>query len=76
MENDFKECSECASKPGMPTLCESCLHNRTLIERLKMQLKFTNWTVDAYMKLASHLWPVVRLLVANMEREANEKKET
>jgi hypothetical protein len=32
---DFWECVECASKPGGPTLCESCYRNRDAIERLK-----------------------------------------
>lgn len=32
---DFKECSDCARKPGTPTLCEACLNNRGLIYRLK-----------------------------------------
>ncbi len=32
---DFQECPECSAKTGMPTLCESCLHNRGLIAILK-----------------------------------------
>lgn len=32
---DFKECPECSQKTGMPTLCESCLHNRDLISKLR-----------------------------------------
>ena len=32
---DFMECSVCIVQPGMPPLCKSCLHNRTLIDRLK-----------------------------------------
>ena len=34
--DDFKECAECAKKPGTPPLCPSCLHNRELISRLKI----------------------------------------
>lgn len=33
--DDFKECATCAAKPGAPTLCESCLHNRRVIFILK-----------------------------------------
>lgn len=33
--NDFMECDTCAAKPGSPALCKGCLHNRTLIDRLK-----------------------------------------
>ena len=31
---EFKECASCRAKPGSPTLCESCLHNRTTINVL------------------------------------------
>lgn len=30
----FMECAECNAKPGSPPLCESCLHNRGVVERL------------------------------------------
>lgn len=29
----FMECSACRVKPGSPTLCDGCLHNRAVIER-------------------------------------------
>lgn len=32
--NKFMECDTCRAKPGAPTLCEGCLHNRAVIERL------------------------------------------
>ncbi len=32
---DFQVCPECSAKPGMPILCESCLHNRDLISKLR-----------------------------------------
>lgn len=35
---NFKECKECASKPGTPDLCESCLRNRDLIFELENTL--------------------------------------
>lgn len=34
MNYEFIECETCAAKPGMPTLCKGCLHNRTVIDRL------------------------------------------
>ena len=37
MENEFKECESCAKKPGSPTLCGSCLHNRSLVTKLKQE---------------------------------------
>lgn len=30
----FLECDTCRAKPGSPTLCKGCLHNRSLIESL------------------------------------------
>ena len=32
---DFKECDECAAKPGSPYLCAGCINNRSVIEYLK-----------------------------------------
>ena len=32
---DSMECSICAAKPGSPTLCRSCLHNRDMITKLR-----------------------------------------
>lgn len=31
----FWECDECASKPGSPTLCRGCLHNRRVIDGIR-----------------------------------------
>ena len=35
---EFVECSSCAAKPGAPTLCESCLSNRAVIQQFKQQI--------------------------------------
>lgn len=35
----FKECAICAAKPGAPTLCPACLHNRATIDRLLAALR-------------------------------------
>jgi len=29
------ECDTCRAKPGSPTLCLGCLHNRNVIEQLE-----------------------------------------
>lgn len=29
---EFQECSYCAAKPGSPTLCAPCLHNRAALD--------------------------------------------
>lgn len=31
---EFMECDTCRAKPGSPYLCQGCLHNRALIDRL------------------------------------------
>lgn len=31
---EFWECAECRAKPGSPTLCASCQHNRSAINEL------------------------------------------
>ena len=35
----FMECAACAAKPGMPALCQSCLTNRSTIERLQAEIR-------------------------------------
>jgi len=34
---EFAECAACAAKSGSPTLCAACLHNRTAINRLRVE---------------------------------------
>lgn len=38
----FKECAQCADKPGSPQLCESCLNNRAVIYRLKNAVRYVS----------------------------------
>ena len=35
--SEFAECESCAAKPGSPTLCPACLHNRTTINELRTE---------------------------------------
>lgn len=35
--DEFAECETCAAKPGSPTLCATCLHNRATINRLRAE---------------------------------------
>lgn len=37
MIDSFTECATCAAKPGSPTLCSACLHNREAIHRLRRE---------------------------------------
>lgn len=39
MKMEFKECDGCSAKPGSPTLCKSCLHNRQVISDLNKDFK-------------------------------------
>lgn len=34
-QGEFVECEKCRCKPGMPILCETCLHNRKVIYDLQ-----------------------------------------
>ena len=36
---EFIECDTCREKPGSPTLCQGCLHNREVIGELKRRQK-------------------------------------
>ena len=35
---EFRECDTCRAKSGSPSLCDGCLHNQRLINRLLGQL--------------------------------------
>ena len=35
------ECETCRNKPGTPSLCAACVHNRMLVIRLKNKIKGT-----------------------------------
>ena len=34
---EFAECATCAAKPGSPTLCRACLHNRATVNQLRAE---------------------------------------
>lgn len=38
-EGEFWECKTCRVKPGSPTLCDSCLHNRRVIGDLQKRVR-------------------------------------
>lgn len=39
MQRDFMECDNCRAKPGSPTLCQGCLHNRRVMNNLREEIK-------------------------------------
>ena len=47
---EFKECAECSAKPGSPTLCDSCLHNRSTINKLNNQQLNAEKTITGLVK--------------------------
>ena len=57
----FKECETCRSKPGMPSLCEGCLHNRRWIEYYEEKLEKKPFYIQDYLWLA---WLLVPTTVA------------
>lgn len=36
---ELAECATCSAKLGSPTLCAACYKNRTMIDRLKKEIK-------------------------------------
>lgn len=46
MELRFIECVPCKSQPGSPLLCESCLNNRAVIDRLSRAVDLTQRLID------------------------------
>jgi len=38
-ENNYMPCGECSKQMGAYNLCESCLHNRTVIDHLKAKIE-------------------------------------
>lgn len=41
-DGEYAECKDCADKPGSPTLCDVCLHNRALVGRLQEENRKLN----------------------------------
>ncbi len=58
----FMECSDCASKPGMPTLCKSCLHNRGVIARLEGQQKHLALVLKKFAELIERHSTFIKVL--------------
>lgn len=42
----YKECKACSEKPGSPTLCEACFHNRSIVNQLKTELEFYRLIIE------------------------------
>lgn len=47
MDDEARECTACSSKPGSPTLCPACWHNRGLVGLLKERVRKLDGQVDA-----------------------------
>ena len=69
-KDQFRECAACA-KPGAPTLCSSCHHNRELISRLDRE-KATSIVKIAHKKIVAQLCYVLSLLLNVIEASARE----
>lgn len=42
----FMLCETCSSKPGIPVLCKSCLHNREVIYRLASRIEDLEYEIE------------------------------
>lgn len=48
MNPDYRECASCAAKPGAPRLCDACLHNRRIVDRLRALERLAQRWADAH----------------------------
>lgn len=46
MEMQFTECIPCSKKAGIPTLCEPCIKNRSVISDLQTRLDGSRKPID------------------------------
>jgi hypothetical protein len=66
----FTECPQCAAKPGQPSLCESCLRNRSVILRLERQLEEAREEAAANMHALNTVRNMASAAISAMLREA------
>ena len=60
--DEFVECDSCAKKPGSPTLCGGCLHNRNVAAQLMKEAKRDQTDLQFYDPIEEGVRPYVRLL--------------
>ena len=54
---NFKECALCSAKPGTPILCESCLHNRSMIAELTLSKDNAYYERNQLVEALSKIYP-------------------
>jgi hypothetical protein len=65
------ECFTCSEKPGAITLCTACLHNRTLVDRLNVQVKELTLDVAARETIIGKLGRIMLSDDAELEKFVN-----
>lgn len=60
---EYRECATCAAKPGSPTLCPTCLHNRNLVMDLNEKLTVAELNLEN----VSRRWEDLRAQLANAD---------
>jgi hypothetical protein len=71
---EFRECNACVVKPGMPILCDSCLHNRQLISDLPMQIAARVWCEPALANTPMNIEAAMRIAAIIQEQLEKGKK--
>ena len=55
--SEFRECASCASKPGAPQLCQSCLVNREIAGRVDVLIRTNNEYLERARKAEANAAP-------------------
>ena len=55
--SEFRECASCASKPGAPQLCQSCLVNREIAGRVDVLIRTNNEYLERALKAEANAAP-------------------
>lgn len=73
---EFWECPECRGKSGSPVLCQSCLHNRDIIESIPKLFIEKSWEDDFYKltkTMDGQFRPKLKLLIDSLLTEERER---
>lgn len=73
MHNEFVECDTCRAKPGSPSLCAGCLHNRDTIHRLTGETNIISPTIHLIRLPAWEALERARAIVSRAERAIHER---
>lgn len=69
--SEFVECATCAAKPGSPLLCASCIANRTIVNKLRGDLKVAHAERDEWIARFDEFRAGSRALNASLRTEVS-----